>query len=65
MSVAENALTDRLPCGCCFGAAVVDGVQAFVIKPCKMTCRYYRYVIAQANNRDVPIEEHLIDGVQN
>lgn len=41
---------ETLPCGCIIG----DNGDAFVMQPCKPSCEYYKYFLAEAARQRKP-----------
>ena len=45
-----------LPCGCVLRCAVVDGVTALTIAPCRTSCANYRNALGMADDAALPVE---------
>lgn len=53
--------SDTLDCGCVIGQAIIDEHKTFFMNPCSTNCKYYKYAMERAKERNMPIEykEHL------
>lgn len=44
---------ERLPCGC--GMGTDEATSTFLFEPCSLDCKYYRYVIEEADRQGKPL----------
>lgn len=42
---------EELPCGCVIGKMMDGDKKVFVIEPCNLQCRYYKYALQQSQQQ--------------
>lgn len=47
----KESLRMKLPCGC----EMEKQGNAFMVKPCSLTCEYYLYVLEQSKRKNTPV----------
>lgn len=49
-----------LPCGCVMEQVYESGVPTLKYAPCKLTCKYYLYMIEESQAQAHPIEYRMV-----